>query len=126
MHRQFSVNKMNRRELLRVGGLGAVGLTLPQLLAARASSAENITGGGPAARADSCIVLYLNGGPSHLDMWDMKPKGPLDIRGEFSPIATKVPGVQIGECFPKIASMFDKFAAIRSIVRRHAAAGSIP
>jgi hypothetical protein len=115
MHRQFAVNKMNRRELLRVGGLGAVGLTLPQLLAARASSAENITGGGPAARADSCIVLYLNGGPSHLDMWDMKPKGPVDIRGEFSPISTSLPDVSVCEHLPRLAKQMHRVALVRSM-----------
>ena len=93
MHRLRSPasHGMTRRELLRVGALGAVGLSLPQLLAAEAR--EPGASGGPAAKADACIVLYLNGGPSHLDMWDMKPNGPVEIRGEFNPIATSLTGV---------------------------------
>ncbi|MBT6493672.1 MAG: DUF1501 domain-containing protein, partial [Planctomycetaceae bacterium] len=73
---QIRSNQTTRRELLRVGGLGAVGLSLPQLLAARASSAESAAADVSRSKADSCIVIYLNGGPSHLDMWDMKPLGP--------------------------------------------------
>ena len=67
---------ISRRELLRVGGIGALGLTLPRLLQADQTS-------GFASKADSLVVIYLNGGPSHLDMWDMKPDAPVEIRGEF-------------------------------------------
>jgi hypothetical protein len=62
------------------------------------------------------INVFLGGGPPHQDMWDIKSNAPSEIRGEFNPISTNVPGVQIGECFPMIASMFDKFTAIRSVV----------
>src|SRR5438105_14850850 len=80
--------RISRRQLLQVGGISLFGLSLPRLFAAEANR--------PAAkpRADACILLFLNGGPSHLDMWDMKPGAPAEVRGEFKPIATTVPGVQ--------------------------------
>jgi len=81
------VRRWNRREILRVGGLGAVGLSLADAL--RAADGGGLT----TRRADSCIVIFLNGGPSHLDMWDMKPNGPIEIRGEFQPISSSLPGV---------------------------------
>ncbi len=61
------------------------------------------------------IMVFLAGGPAHLDMFDLKPNAPAEIRGDFKPISTKVPGVQIGETFPKIAAMMDKFAIVRSL-----------
>ena len=67
----------NRRRALQAGGLGVAGLTLPTLLWAREQSRA------PQPRADHCIILFLNGGPSHLDMWDLKPDAPVEIRGEF-------------------------------------------
>ena len=97
---------LSRRELLRVGGLGMYGLSLPRLLAA-----DDERHG----KADSCIIIYLNGGPSHLDMWDMKPHGPVEIRGEFSPIATSLPGVQFGEHLPKTAALMHRATLIRSM-----------
>src|SRR4051794_36617030 len=83
---------ISRRHLLQVGGLGLMGLSLPRLLAAEAAGAQ---AGGGQARADSCVLVFLNGGPSHLDMWDMKPSAPDGIRGEFKPISTSVPGIQL-------------------------------
>jgi hypothetical protein len=83
--------RISRREVLQVGGIGLLGLTLPRLLRAAATPA------GRAASADACILIFLNGGPSHLDMWDMKPAAPVEIRGEFRPIASTVPGVQLSE-----------------------------
>src|SRR6187399_1208426 len=85
--------RISRREVLRAGAAGMLGLTLPRLLRADARLAE----GGLAARADACILVFLNGGPSHLDMWDMKPDAPNGIRGEFKPISTSLPGVQFCE-----------------------------
>ena len=73
----------SRREILRAGGLSLAGLTLPKLLAAE----ENHGASGITPKADACIVLFLNGGPSHLDMWDMKPDAPDGIRGEFNSLA---------------------------------------
>ncbi len=99
---------LSRRELLRVGGLGALGLSLPQLLQADQTS-------GAASKTDNCIVIYLNGGPSHLDMWDMKPDAPVEIRGEFRPIATSLPGVQLCEHLPRLARQMHRAALVRSM-----------
>ena len=100
---------VSRRDFLTIGGtlLGGA-LALPNLLAAEAQA------GVKSHR--SIINIYLPGGPPHQDMWDLKPDAPIDIRGEFKPIATKVPGIQICELFPRIAAMMDKFAIIRSLV----------
>jgi len=115
----------NRREVLRVGGLSALGLSLPGFLRARAAQAQQPTLGlsvdqqgardSFASKADACIVIYLNGGPSHLDMWDMKPDGPVDIRGEFSPIGSSVPGLQVSEHLPRMARSMHRTTLIRSM-----------
>jgi hypothetical protein len=68
-----------------------------------------------AATADACILIFLNGGPSHLDMWDLKPKAPAEIRGEFKPIATSVPGIQFGEHLPRMARLMDRCCLVRSV-----------
>ena len=94
-----------RRGFLTAGGLGL--LALPQILQAQE---RNNT------QHKAVINIFLGGGPPHQDMWDIKDKAPTEIRGEFKPISTNVAGIQIGECFPMIASMFDKFTAIRSVV----------
>src|SRR6516225_9614114 len=98
---------ISRRRMLQVGGIGALGLTLPRLL--RAAS-------GPAFRgsADACILIFLDGGPSHLDTWDMKPDAPAEIRGEFKPIATSLPGVRLSEHLPKLARVVHHAALVRS------------
>ena len=100
---------VTRRQFLRVGGLGLGALSLPQLL--RAEGAQ-----GLGSSNKSVIMIFLPGGPPHQDMWDIKTDAPSEYRGEFSPIKTKVPGVEICELFPRIARMADKFAFIRSIV----------
>ena len=105
---------VSRRSFLKIGGLamaGVGGVTLPQILQAQAASPN-----GKGSRHKAVIHVFLGGGPPHQDMWEIKTDAPKEIRGEFQPIDTKVPGVQIGECFPKIAAMMDKFVAIRSIV----------
>src|SRR5438046_4853660 len=91
--------RLSRRQMLQIGGAGCLGLTLPGILRAQSESAEI----GTQATADHLIVVFLNGGPSHLDMWDMKPSAPVEIRGEFKPIATSVPGVQFSEHLPRLA-----------------------
>src|SRR6266699_2128941 len=91
--------RISRRRMLQVGGIGFFGLNLPSLL--HANSRSGATGLTPAA--DSCILIFLNGGPSHLDMWDMKPAAPKEVRGEFKPIATTVPGIQLSEHLPRLA-----------------------
>src|SRR5271167_1852343 len=100
---------ITRRGFLRIGAFGA-GLTLVDMLRGRASA-------GTATTSQKCaIMIYLPGGPSHMDMYDLKPDAPAEFRGEFKPIQTNVPGVQICEHFPLQAQMWDKLAVIRSLV----------
>jgi hypothetical protein len=99
---------VTRRDFLTIGGSIFGGLTLPHLLRAQAE-----TKSGNSHKA--IINVYLPGGPPHIDMWDPKPDAPREIRGEFNPIQTNVPGIQICEHFPRMASMMDKFAIIRTI-----------
>lgn len=99
---------INRRGFLRIGAFGA-GLTLAEMLRLKAEAKSG-------APNKSAIMIYLPGGPSHMDMYDLKPDAPKEFRGEFNPIATNVAGVQICEHFPMQAKMWDKLAAIRSIV----------
>ena len=98
-----------RRHLLTAGGLAGLGFTLPDVL-----RAEEATGVGSSNK--SVIMIFLEGGPSHQDTWDMKPQAPRELRGEFSPIATSVPGMQVCEHLPQLARHMDKFAVVRSIV----------
>ena len=103
---------ITRREVLKAGGLALFGsMTLPRLLQAAAASGP----GTAPARARSIILLNLFGGPSHLDMFDMKPSAPAEVRGEFHPIATSVPGVQICEHLPRLARWMHKATLIRSV-----------
>ncbi len=106
--RQRFCDGISRRNFLQVGAFGA-GLTLAGMLRARAASGGSTSG-------KSAILIYLPGGPSHLDMYDLKPDAPKEFRGEFKPIATNVPGVQICEHFPLQARMWDKLAVVRSVV----------
>jgi len=99
---------LTRRDFLTIGSLAMGGLTLPQLL-----RAEQETGRGS---DKAVIMIYLTGGPPHQDMVDLKPNAPEEIRGEFQPIATNVPGIQISELMPRVAGMMDKFAIIRTLV----------
>jgi len=98
----------SRRNFIKVGGMAAGGLSLDQVLAMESKS-------GSSSPHKSIINIYLPGGPSHLDMFDMKPDAPSEIRGEFRPIGTNVPGIQICELFPKLAKIADKFAIVRSL-----------
>src|SRR5690348_12714727 len=102
---------LTRRELLRAGAVGFGGLTLPGLLRLEHAAAA----AGRKARARSVVLLFLSGGPSQLDMWDLKPDAPEEIRGTFRPIATNVPGVRISEHLPRLARLADKYAIIRSM-----------
>ena len=103
-------DRLTRRELLRVGGLSLFGMNLPHILKA----AERSTVETP-ARAKSVILFNLLGGPSHMDMFDMKPEAPLEIRGEFSPIETSVPGLSICELLPNTAKRMHNATLIRTI-----------
>ncbi len=100
---------ITRREMLRVGGLAFGGLTLADVLRSRAIA------GSDAGRPKSVIMIWLRGAMSHIDSLDMKPNAPAEIRGEFQPIATNLPGVQICEYLPKVAQMLDKLAIVRGI-----------
>jgi hypothetical protein len=101
---------ISRRDVLHVGGLGLAGLSLADVLRLRASAAEREN-----KRPRSVIMIWMRGGPSHIDSVDMKPDAPSEIRGEFQPIATNVPGIQICEYLPLLAGMMDKLAIVRGI-----------
>lgn len=101
---------IDRREFLRAGGLSLFGLGLPQLLGARAASPSSSR-----PRARSCILLFMWGGPAQQDTWDMKPDAPVEYRGEFRPIATSVPGLQVCEHLPRLAQRAHQLALIRSM-----------
>src|SRR5436190_4086106 len=100
---------ISRRNFLKIGALGLGGLALPQLL-----EAETQAGIGKSHKA--IIMIYLPGGPPHQDMFDLKMDAPSEIRGEFKPIRTKVPGIQVCEQLPRMAAMMDKLVPIRTIV----------
>ncbi|MCA9054941.1 MAG: DUF1501 domain-containing protein [Planctomycetaceae bacterium] len=102
---------VSRRNLLKVGFAGVAGLSLPTLLKAREQAVRD---GRPMSRK-SVILLWMTGGPSHIDTWDMKPQRPLVNRGPFAPIETAIPGTFICEHLPKQASMMDRFTLIRSV-----------
>ncbi len=103
-----------RREALRAGAIGLAGLSLPTLFAAESRS-NVINPASGFGRAKSCILIFQWGGPSHLETWDPKPDAPSQIRGEFHPIATKTPGLFIGEHFPLLAMQTHRLAVVRSM-----------
>lgn len=111
---------VSRRNFLRVGSLGIGGLSLANLLAYDALAA---TAGQPSRAKRSCILVWLAGGPSHLEMYDLKPEAPAEFRGEFRPIATKVPGIDIGEHLPLQARIMDKLSIVRSACHTNAGHG---
>ncbi|HWE38864.1 MAG TPA: DUF1501 domain-containing protein [Isosphaeraceae bacterium] len=102
---------VTRRSFLRLGALGMGGLALPQLL-----RAEEAAGLGSGRSHKAVIMVYLSGGLAHQDTFDPKPDAPAEVRGEFQPIATRVPGVSFGELLPKMAGVMDKVAVLRSLV----------
>ncbi len=105
----------SRRQILRAGMLGSMGLALPELFRGRALAAPGSNAATGFGRARSCILIFQWGGPSQLDTWDPKPDAPVAIRGEFQSIATKTPGVRISEHFPRLATRTDKLAIVRSM-----------
>src|SRR5687768_16391708 len=102
--------RFQRRDFLRIGGASLCGLSLLDLLRARSQAA-----GAPAPKAKQMIVCWMAGGPPHTDMFDMKPDSPSDYKGEFKPIDSKLPGLQVCELMPKLAAQADKYTIIRSI-----------
>jgi hypothetical protein len=118
---QDTCDGVTRRDLLRVGGLSLAGLTLPGLLATQARATENAPvpkaegGGRGFGQAKGVILIYLQGGPSHLDLWDPKENVPDSVKSVFKSIPTKLPGVQVTELLPKLAQVLDKATLIRSM-----------
>src|SRR4051794_26802788 len=103
---------LHRRDILRVGLAGMFGLSLADLLRGETLGGP-VVGGNKAARG--VIQVWLSGGPATIDMWDLKPDAPEEIRGEFRPIATAVPGVSVGEHFPSLAKLMDRCVLVRSL-----------
>jgi len=107
--------EFTRRDALRLGTVGGLGMTLPQILSAANTSPRAIDATRHPATAKRSIYIFLCGGPSQLDMWDPKPDAPAHIRGQFGDIATGVPGTRFGALLPKVAPHADKLAIIRSM-----------
>jgi hypothetical protein len=103
--------RFHRRDFLKIGAAGALGLSLPQLLQLEAQAAR----GEKDRKAKAVIMLWLAGGPATIDMWDIKPDAPEGIRGEFKPIDTKAQGIQISQHLPKMAQVMDKATIVRSL-----------
>src|SRR3712207_2604984 len=103
---------LSRRDLLQVGALGALGLSLGDFLRMQEAAAAGPTSGGPER---SAIFLWLSGGISHIDVFDPKPDAPAEIRGEFKPLRSNVDGVDLTEHVPLLAKQMDKVALIRSL-----------
>mgnify|MGYP000129695545 CR=1 FL=1 len=115
---------LSRRSFVQLGMAGLGAMALPQLLRAKEHSAQF----GTASKNTSCILIWLDGGPSHMDLYDMKPQAPAEYRGIWNPIPTNVPGIEITELFPLQARCADKFSLIRSLYHNngdHFAAGHI-
>lgn len=111
--RELRQRELSRREWLRIGSIGSIGaagLSLPALL-----WADEARSPLAAPRADACIIIHLNGGPSHLDMWDMKPDAPAEVRGEFKPIASSLPGLMVSEHLPRMATRMHRCTLVRSM-----------
>ena len=107
--------RITRRKAVQIGGLGLLGLTLPEFF--QAQSVAGTRAKKPLKqRVKSCIFIFYYGGPSHLDTFDMKPQAPVDIRGEFKPISTSVPGQHISEHLPHTARIMHKVSVVRSMV----------
>src|SRR5436309_3427011 len=108
---------LSRRSFLRIGGLAMGGLGLPELLRAEAATNAGAgTGTGTGRSHKAVIMVYLSGGLAHQDSFDLKPEAPDEVRGEFKPIDTNVPGVRICELLPNLATCMDKLSVVRSIV----------
>src|SRR5579875_1587726 len=109
---------ISRRSFLQIGAFsfGTASLTLADILRAEAGGIGVSPVGAGSNRHKAVINIFLGGGPPHQDLWDIKTEAPAEIRGEFRPIATRVPGVEISEVFPRLAQLMDKVAVIRSVV----------
>ncbi len=105
---------ITRRRLLQLGGIGALGLGLPDLLRAGAPAPR-----GRVSAERSCIFIVQYGGASHIDSLDLKPEAPADVRGPYKPIPTRVPGVRVGELLPRLADLADRYCLVRSMTHRN-------
>src|SRR5216110_2946798 len=109
----------SRREFIRVGGAGLFGVGLGDVLKLQAIAAESASDAAKSkagwGKAKSVVLLFLQGGPSHLDIWDPKPEAPSNIRGEFKTLRSKVPGIWLSEVMPKLAEQMDKATLVRSL-----------
>ncbi|HEY2894814.1 MAG TPA: DUF1501 domain-containing protein, partial [Pirellulales bacterium] len=108
-------DRITRRELMRIGGLNLLGLSLPALLEAGRASAATVGQAPTFGRAKNVIYLWLQGGPPQHETFDPKPGAPLEIRGPFNPIATSVPGIHFCELLPRTATLAHKLAVVRSM-----------
>jgi hypothetical protein len=106
---------VTRRDVIKVGTLSFLGLSLPQFFHLRQAMAEPGAGGAPALKDRNCILLFMNGGPTHIDTWDPKPDAPAEYKGEFNAVNTNADGVQICEHMPTLAKHADKYAVVRSL-----------
>jgi len=106
---------LNRREWLRIGGLGAFGLSLPALLASQQAKVRPADSPKSAGKAKACIVLFLTGGPPQHETWDPKPDAPAEIRGDLKPIPSSIPGLHVGELMPKVARLAHRCAVLRGV-----------
>ena len=108
--RTSTCDGVSRRDFLQVGTLGAIGFGLPEWFAARAAGAVE-----PGAADRACIMIFNLGAPSNMDLWDMKPDAPAEVRGPFKPIATTSPAIQFSEILPRHAQIADKISLVRSV-----------
>ena len=122
VHKQNYCDGIRRRDMLRFGAAGALGMgvNLPQILASQGTQ----TPSGQTPHDMSFIVVFLQGGLSTIDTWDMKPDAPAEFRGEFDPISTNVPGIQLSEHLPQLAQQMDKFSVVRSFGHRNSNHGA--
>src|SRR5437660_11419751 len=108
--------RASRRELLRAGALSAFGLTGTDLACLRAAPATDAR--SARRRRNACVFFFLFGGPSHIDLWDMKPAAPSVVRGIFRPVATSVSGIRVCEHLPRFARIMDRVCLLRSMTHR--------
>ena len=116
MGQSMPMPNVMRRQCLQAGSLSLLGLTSAELSALRATADEKSL--AAKHRPNSCVFIFLFGDPSHIDLWDMKPDAPAEIRGEFHPVSTNIPGIHLCEHLPKMAGQMDKFCLLRSMTHR--------
>src|SRR5437762_471532 len=110
---------LTRRDMLHVGALSLLGLGLPDYLRGIAGQPASPSRGDHFGQAKACILLYLYGAPSQLELADMKPDAPVEVRGELRPIRSAVPGLDVCELLPRLATVMDRVTVVRSMTHRH-------